>query len=295
MFRKNPASIVMAGVIGFGAFAVAKFAGNLIGKGIARIAGGSSAPAIAPAAGFGSIEALSSPLGNVLAAIIGVPLVLKFAPEDMKAPAATGIAVSALQSLALALLGAVHPGARAVLSGDAEAVRLAAMYGMGASIMPRYAPINGMGEYFASGVNGMGEYFESGVEGLGNYVGNQDLMQAAAGYGALEAGNTNHIDPSSNLDRELTIAEAAAGVGVIQQAAAGIAPYAAQAGMGEYFASGMSGLGAVANVPSADTWIPGMADPQIWAGTRAVNQPQSATEMTPAGVLSSPGSQGVFG
>lgn len=307
----------MAGLFAFLGLAGTKFAGNLIAKGIAKLSGGSAAAPPPPTSGLGSIAAMASPLGAVLAGLVGIPLTMKFVTDESKrTPLVLGQVTSVLHTLAVAMLGAVNSGAAAVLSGDDTAVKLAAMYGIGGgtSIMPHYAPINGVrgvGEYFEQrGVgeylaaqNGLGEYFESGVEGLGNYVGNVDLEQAAAGYGAAETNNTNHIDPSSDLERELTIAEAAAGVGsAVYQAAAGmrgmgaLPSYVAQAGgVGEYFASGVNGLGTVGIAPSANTWIPGMSDPQLWAGTRAVNENQEATAMIPAGVLQSGGNQGVFG
>jgi hypothetical protein len=320
LFRKNPGELLTAGLFGFLGFAGAKFAGNLIAKGIAKLAGGSAPPAAivapAPASGFGSIDAMASPIGALIAGGIGIFATMKFVTDPQKREALlTGTVVSMLHSVAMAALGAISPGAKAVLSGDDTAVRLAAMYGMGGgtSIMPHYAQINGYGEYVAQsgygalpsyvaqagmrggtgeyypGVQGMGEYFESGVEGLGNYVGNVELQQAAAGYGAGETMNTNHIDPSSDLDRELTIAEAAAGIG------GGV--YQAAAGMGEYFAAnGMQGFGNVGVAPSADTWIPGTSNPQLWAGTRPVTNDQEATAMVPAGVLSNGGGgQGVLG
>jgi hypothetical protein len=186
------------------------------------------------------------------------------------------------------------------LSGDAS--RMSAMFGFGESIMPRHAPIGEyfaqsgygqLGEYFAqSGVGQLGEFFESGVSGLGNYTGNPDMMQAAAGYGSYGEvpGGGNHIDPSSDLDRELTIAEAAAGVGA--------ASYEAAAGMGGgrfWPGQAYAGFGEINSLPSANTWIPGMAKPQIWAGTRAIDERQMATAMVPAGMLNSGGNQGVFG
>lgn len=314
LFRKNPGELVMMGLVGFAGFAASKFLGNLIAKGIAKLGSGSSAAAVVPAAapaasGFGGIDSVASPLGALIASGAGILLASKMVSDPEKKNALiTGFVVSGLHSVAMTLLGAISPGAKAVLSGDDMAVKLAAMYGMGGgtSIMPHYAPINGYrgtgeyltatGEYFS----GMGEYFESGVEGLGNYTGNPEIEQAAAGYGATDiSANTNHIDPSSDLDRELTIAEAAAGVGTVYQAAAGmrgLPPYAAQAGgFGEYFDSGVSGFGNVGTAPAANTWIPGMADPQLWAGTRAISQGQEATAQVPAGVLSSGGNQGVFG
>lgn len=303
----------MAGLLAFVGLAGTKFAGNLIAKGIAKLSAGSSA-APPPASGLGAISAMASPLGALLAGGLGIAATMKFVTDESKrTPLVLGQVCSVLHSIAVAALGAINPGAASVLSGDDTAVRLAAMYGMGGgtSIMPYYAPVNGgrgVGEYFQQrGVgeyltaqNGLGEYFESGVEGLGNYVGNVDIAEAAAGYGASETSNTNHIDPSSDLERELTIAEAAAGVGsAVYQAAAGmrgLPPYAAQAGgVGEYFSSGVNGLGNVGLAPSANTWIPGMSDPSLWAGTRAVNETQEATAMISAGVLQSGGNQGVFG
>lgn len=178
-----------------------------------------------------------------------------------------------------------------MLSGDGTAARISAMYGLGAgaSLQPHYAPISGFGEYFS----------EAGAaSGLGAYGPNPDIMQAAAGYGAADTsyGYGNHISPSSDLDRELTIAEAAAGIGTVQ-------PFEANAGTGEYFTGtgeyftegGMSGLGAIKSLPAADTWVPGMANAQLWAGVRSANEPQSAHMMLPAGVLETAGGAGIFG
>jgi hypothetical protein len=57
----------------------------------------------------------------------------------------------------------------------------------------------------------------------------------------------------------------------------------------------MQGLGAVKSLPAADTWVPGMADPQIWAGVKSVNDPQAQNMMQPAGVLETSGGAGIFG
>jgi len=184
-----------------------------------------------------------------------------------------GVLVSTLESLA--------PDVAPMLSGDSTAAKLSAMYGVGASIEPMYAPIDGMGEYFESGVSGLGA----------NYTSNPDMFQAAAGYGeAFQAAagyGSNHVDPMSNLENELTAVEAAAGVGV--------APYEASAGYGEYFESGVSGFGAIDTVPKASTWIPGTTDPQLWAGVRGVTEGQASTAMVPAGVLQTAGGAGILG
>ena len=83
--------------------------------------------------------------------------------------------------------------------------------------------------------------------------------------------------PSSDLDRELSIAEAAAGVGAVS-------PFEAAAG-----------FGAIQSLPRADTWVPGMSDPQLWAGARGIRRGQAATELTPAGILQTAGGGGTFG
>lgn len=321
LFRKNPGDFFMTGVIGFAGFAATKFFGNLIAKGLTALSASSAPPAatLAPVttapvvatpatSGLGSLDTVAAPLGAIVAGAVGIGLTMKMVQDPEKKEALlVGQVVSILHTLAVAGLKLVNADAASVLSGDDTAVKLAAMYGYrgfggGTSIMPRYAPINGMGEYlvaqsgmgalppYAAQAGGpMGEYFESGVEGLGNYIGNADIQQAAAGYGAGETANTNHIDPSSDLDRELNIAEAAAGVGANYQAAAGMR------GMGEYYDSGVSGLGNIGIAPSASTWIPGTSDGQLWAGTRAIDKGQEATAMVPAGVLTSGGGQGVLG
>lgn len=267
-----------------------------------------AAPASPAAAGLGGLaQNYAGVLGSVLAGGVSFFAANKFIDDaNTKQAVIGGIVTSTLMGMVVGLLKGSAPGAAAFLAGDDTAAKLSAMYGVrglgqGTSIMPHYAPINGygrLGEYFASP---MGEYFESGVAGLGssggaNYTSNPDLFQAAAGYGELATPNTNHIDPSSNLDRELTIAEAAAGVGSAYEAAAGygaLPSYEAQAGVGEYFAQ--SGLGHVSTVPSSSIWIPGSSDPQIWAGTRAINKGQEATAEVPAGILSTPGGSGILG
>lgn len=260
--------------------------------------------------GLGFLPSGLVPYAGIIAgaasAAAGVFLVSKTVKNaETRQLIAGGMVASFMHTLIVDLLKKTAPtfaGSLAGMSGGPGAARLSAMYGVGASIQPMYSNIgsgmgeyfssgvNGVGEYFSSGVNGlgaipsyeaaagMGEYFSSGVNGLGEYGSNPDMMQAAAGYGALDAGsNSNHLDPSSNLDRELSIAEAAAGVGSVgpMQAAAG--------------------LGSIRTLPAAQTWIPGESNPGIWAGVRPVDQSQQATAMIAAGTLQSGGGQGIFG
>lgn len=260
-------------------------------------------PATPPAtSGLEMLQPYKGLIGGGLGAVAGI-FITNMVVKDVKTKLLItgGIAGGFLHTVLVTVLDKVAPQMAGYLSGydDGTAARLSAMYGLGqgASIMPRYSPI---GEYFSEPMSGMGEYFTESLNGLGNYGANPDFYQAAAGVGALPNGNTNHLDPASDLDRELTIAEAAAGVGQIPQyeASAGmgrVQPYEASAGVGEYFTESMSGLGAVTTVPGADTWIPGTTYPQLWAGVRGVSQAQGAHALTPAGILQTDGGQGVFG
>lgn len=242
------------------------------------------------AAGLGAFSPL---IGGFIGggAVLGLGVVLssKFIEsEDTRRLVLAGMVASYAQTLLVSLLEKVAPQAAPMLSGG-EASRMSAMYGVDpASILPRYAPISGtrgVGEYFAQ--NGLGEYFgpTAGLgeyfaqSGLGAYEGNPNIMQAAAGYGALN-GATNHLDPSSDLERELSIAEAAAGVGNIDYAAAG---------MGDIYQAS-AGLGAINSVPSVDTNIP---SGQLWAGVRSVDAGDNSEN--PAGILSTQGGSGIFG
>lgn len=257
---------------------------------------------IAPAATSG-LPGAAAPIVKLLASA-AVAAAGTFAVKAVSKDAAVvnavagGMVASVLHQAVLTAVNLVSPAAAGYLSGDdSTAARLSAMYGVGGGIMPAYAPISGMGEYF-EGANGVGEYFEGangvgeyfeGTNGLGSYGANPDLYQAAAGYGMLgdnSDGYTNNINPSDDLDRQLTIAEAAAGVGA--------ASYEASAGYGAVYQAS-AGYGNVETVPGADTWVPGSANPQLWAGVRPVDEPQSATAMVPAGVLESGGGAGIFG
>ena len=276
------------------------------------------APAAAPAAaaqaaeGVGEIATVvRSTVGGGLAAVAGVMLAnALIGDQETKQLVAGGVVASFVHGLLVTALEGLVPDVVPMLSGDGTAARLSAMYGVGASIDPRYTPISGYGEYLAER-DGVGEYFESGISGLGNYGANPDIYEAAAGYGSIyeaAAGLGNHIDPSSNLDHELTMAEAAAGVGqlympptvmpptVTSDQAPALAPYTpiyeAQAGIGEYFESGISGFGDVAALPTADMSVPGG---QLWAGARAVTRDQGSTALTPAGILETAGGAGILG
>ena len=240
----------------------------------------------AAAAGLGALQPFVSGLigggGTMLAELF---LINKFVESpDQKRLLAAGVVTSFLHTLIVTAAERVAPQAAPMLAGG-EASRMSAMYGIDSqSLMPRYAAIgeyfsgqSGLGEYF-SGQSGLGEYF-SGQSGLGDYGTNPDIYEASAGYGALEA-PSNHIDPSSDLDRELSIAEAAAGVGDI---------YQASAGMGNIYEAS-AGMGALGPISSVSTNIPGG---ELWASVRGIGAGSSATE--PAGTLSTAGGSGIFG
>lgn len=248
------------------------------------------------AEGIGEIASVArATMGGGAAALVGVLAVNKLiSNQETKQLVAGGIVASFVHGVLVSVFETLAPDVAPMLSGDGTAARLSAMYGLGASIDPQYAPIDGMGEYFESGTAGvgaMGEYFESGTSGLGNYTANPDIYEAAAGYGevyeaAAGYGQSNHIDPNSNLDHELTMMEAAAGVGV--------APYEAAAGygFGEYLTEGTAGFGAIDVVPSVSTEIPGG---QLWAGARSVTAGQGENAMVPAGILQTAGGAGILG
>lgn len=305
LFKRNPSGLIGLALVGLGAAIGHRVLANVATMVFAKLGGSvqQAAPASPAASGLGSLaQNYAGVLGSAVAAAGGIFAAMKLIDDPAtKQAVVSGIFMSAGLGIAFNLLKGSAPGVASFLAGDDTAAKLSAMYGLGqggTSIMPHYAPINGMGEYFATPMSGMGEYFESGVQGLGNYTGNPDLFQAAAGYGEVQTGNTNHIDPSSDLDRQLSIAEAAAGIGSAYEAAAGygaLPRYEAQAGgMGEYFAA-TSGLGNIATVPTSSTWIPGTSDPQIWAGVRAIDRSQEATAEIPAGILSTPGGAGILG
>lgn len=260
-----------------------------------------------PTSGLGQLHGYGGALVGLGTAAAGILIANKLIKkEEDRKYVVGGIAASFLHTALVTILDLVgQPKVATMLSGmeDGTAAKISAMYGLGAgtSIQPEYQPIGeyfrggSMGEYF-TGMQGMGEYFNSGVEGLGalkpyeaaagfgnTYSSNPDLYQAAAGLGNIQEHQGNHIDPSSDLERELTIAEAAAGVGVgnLYQAAAGFG--ATQAPV------------RVSTVGRSSTWIPGQSDPSIWAGVRSINEPQSQHEMLPAGILQTDGGQGVFG
>jgi hypothetical protein len=293
-YRRNIGGVLTAALKSGVFVAMGLVAGKLLGgvvrdQVLARITG-SVATATPPAAsGLEALQPYNGLIASAAAAAIGAFVTNKF----VKDPTTRNLLIAGMgagfvhTALVFALDKLGQPKLVAALSGDATATRLSAMYGVGAaaSIEPRYAPI---GEYFSSGV---GEYFSSGV---GAYESNADIYQAAAGVGADDNayGHSNHVMPGSNLDRELSIAEAAAGVGAAGVGA--LQPYEAAAGFGEYF-SDMSGLGAVGPVASRSTWIPGQSDPQLWAGTRAITRSQASTAMQPAGLLETAGGQGIFG
>lgn len=300
LFRKNGAGdFLKMGAVLFAGFGLHRLLTNLVDQQLlTRLLPAPAAPAAT--SGF-SLEGNRGLIASILVgggtAFLANKVIKN--PETKKLIIG-GIAVSTVQGIAMSLLKMFMPSAANMLSGpeDGTAARLSAMYGLGAgaSIMPRYAAINGgMGEYFREPMNGMGEYFREPMNGIGEYISatnglgtygpNDDLYQAAAGMGNHDYSG-NHIDPSGDLDRQLTIAEAAAGVGALSpfEAAAGIGPMQAAAG-----------FGAIDTVPSADTWIPGSADGQLWAGVKRIDQSQSATEMVPAGTLQSAGGQGIFG
>jgi hypothetical protein len=251
-------------------------------------------------AGLGQLSSYNDLISGTVTGLVGIIAVQKLV-QDRQAQMllAGGMATSLLHTAIVTVLrGLSQDNIADYLAGDGTAARLSAMYGVGAlpaaSIQPMYAPAAGLGQPLyqaAAGLGrppmqaaaGLGEYFESGVEGLGNYTGNPELMQAAAGFGQVPEIQGAHIDPSSDLDRELSISEAAAGVG---------------GNLGEYFESGVEGLGDFygpdGSIPRSSTWVPGQSNPSLWAGVRPVSRPQEATANVTGGMLQSASGSGIF-
>ena len=290
-FRRNQFLATAKAVLKIGAITTAGFVAHkavtkvFTDQILDRILGSSGAASPAKPAAASGLEALQpyrSIIGGAAVAAAGVFLANKVVKDTQtKMFLTAGIATSLVHSIAVVALAKLAPSYSGYLSGDGTAANISAMYGFGAgaSIMPEYHPINGLGEYFAQ-------------NGLGAYTSNPDLMQAAAGYGVVENQNSNIVDPGGDLDAQLSIAEAAAGVGAV--------PYEAAAGFGRVqpfeASAGYGGFGAVSTVPpTADTWIPGSSHGQLWAGTRDITAGQSAHEMVSAGIMETGGNQGVFG
>jgi hypothetical protein len=293
----------MGGMITVGIIGQKILAGVIRSQILDRILKPAAAPAPAPAAGLGGLEEYNPLIAGALA-VAGGMFVTNMVVKDhqTKTLIMGGFGAGFMHSLLIFLLDKLNqPTLADMLAGEGTAARISAMYGLGAgvSLQPHYAPI-GMGEYFSEGMSGLGAApaLYQAAAGMGAYGANPDIYQAAAGYGDTDTsyGFGNHVNPSSDLERELTIAEAAAGVGAVQsyEASAGTGEYFT--GTGEYFSEpGVSGLGAIKTLPAADTWVPGMANPQLWAGVKSVGEPQSEHMMLPAGVLETAGGAGIFG
>jgi hypothetical protein len=288
MFRRNQGFMTTlkegakVGLIVFAGVAAHKAATKLLTELVLdKFLGAAATPATPPApAAVSGLEVLQ-PYKKIIAGIAVAGLgsfaanaVIK--DQETKKYAIAGMWGSLLHTVIVDLLaafgGATGGKVAQYLSGYDDSTA----YSLGASIMPMYRPV---GEYFDQG---MGEYFEGATAGLGNYGMNGDIYQAQAGYGAMPDSNSGHIDPSSDLDRELTLAEAAAGVGALPS-------YEAAAGLGDFIGNGHKAIG------SRSTWIPGETNPGTWAPVTSVSRGQAATAMVPAGILQTGGGSGVFG
>lgn len=283
-FRRNEGMLttlkdaLKVGAIALAGLAVHRVAAKLLSDVVlTRVIG---APAVAPpaVAGLEMLQPYKGLIASAASAAIGIFATVKLVKDpDTRKYLIGGVAGSFLLSALIDVLKGFGGSSGAQVASYLSGYDQGTAESLGASIMPHYAPI---GEYFDGQ---LGEYFESGMSGLGNYGGNPDIYQAAAGVGAMPSLNTAHVDPSSDLDRELTLAEAAAGVGAASyEAAAGM-------GLGEFLGGGGRSL------PAASTWVPGTSRPDIWAPVTGVNKPQAATAQTAAGILQTGGGGGVFG
>jgi len=252
------------------------------------------------------------PICGGLVAMGGVWATQRFVKNpEARASIASGMVVSWLQSLVMTALDALGMGEWAArLEGvPSTAYQL---QGDETSIMPRYAPTSGVGEYFAAqdglgeyfaasgmgeyfAASGMGEYFaSSGVAGVGNYEGagplamQPSIQQAAAGR--IDDG----IRPD-NAERALMLTEAAAGMGLpppVHAYEEGVLGQFQQAAAGQ-FEQAAAGIGQVERVGTSSTWIPGTSDPSLWAGTISADDSQGESEIA-AGILEGPGGSGIL-
>lgn len=227
-------------------------------------------------------------------AVLGTWAAAKVAPKRA-AELGGGMWTSWLHTTIVKLLGMTSgtSGIRSYIAGTDRMSTAAAigrtrrgMRGLGAApqrtIMPHYAPTGrpggiqqavaqaGTGEYFSA--SGLGEYFaSSGVKGVGQYEKAGPLVtQASAGMGQVV---DDGVRPDSNLDDVLTLAEA-------------------QAGLGEYYSARPDGQ--MYSLPQRSTWVPGTTNPELWSGTKGASDSQATSEL-PAGILQTPGGNGIFG
>jgi len=230
---------------------------------------------------------------------LAVAATMRFAPKKYATELAGGFLLSFLHTTVVTVLQAQsnadvaaaaawlagYEGYRSPSSAAAIGRGLRGMRGLGSapqqSIMPRYNAIGpksnymqavagrgSMGEYFSA--NGLGEYFASDVQGVGNYEKAGPLVtQAAAGLGqTIDDG----VRPDANLDDQFALMEA-------------------QAGLGEYYSNRSTKAGRENYViPQQSQWIPS----GMFAETQGAGDPASTSEI-PAGILESPGGNGVFG
>jgi hypothetical protein len=265
--------------------------------------------------------------------IIGVNVLFKRADEKTRLLLNGGIFTSLLAQTAVSVLTALNqPTLLSYLSGypnsTAYGLRGRGMRGFERntqSIMPRYAPVSGMGQYRQAaagmrgmrGMRGMGEYFAS--NGLGEYFASSAVQGVghyeAAGPLALQPNNAvgqieDGIRPDADLDRVMTLAESAAGLGqgyrqaaagmgqAYRQAAAGMgraprrmAPRRGMRGLGEFYsAQPNNGDFSEYRVPTEDQWIP---SGPLWAGEMSAGDTATESEI-PAGILQGPGGNGIL-
>lgn len=268
--------------------------------------------------------------GGVMAlGIVAVNAVMKKADQKTRTAINAGLVVSWLQQVAVGVATAMgqpqlltylegypHSSAyrlrgvgrtRGMWGGRRQSAGMGALEKSAVSIMPQYAPVSGLGQpawQAAAGVRGTGEFFASNA--MGEYFANKGLQGVGhyekAGPLAMQPNNAmgqaidDGIRPDADLDRIMTLAESAAGLGQpFHQAAAGMgqAPafHQAAAGMGEFY-SAAPGNGSMVEyrVPTQSQWIP---SGPLWAGKMPAGDTPTESEI-PAGILQGPGGNGVL-
>jgi hypothetical protein len=301
-FMSNLQNALKSGLIVTAGFVTHKVLTNLLCDRVLDGVFAKASPAIQqwkkPICGFGTF-------------LIGVPLAAMVSRKNAIEIGA-GMAASFLQSLLVSAFAAANqPEIVNALSGysnsrayDLRGVRRRrGLRGNNqTSIMPRYTPVSGYlqaaagyeqaaagyeqaaagtGEYFAP--NGTGEYFGSNatgeyfapanLQGVGDYEpAGQLAMQATAGTRQVIS---DGIRPDGDLDRQMDIMEAAAGL----------------RGLGAYDEAVQNNGGvSLDRVGQQSQWVP---NGPLWAGESVVNASQQTSEIS-AGILQRQGGNGVL-
>jgi len=245
-----------------------------------------------------TLSAWGKPIVGLAVGLAGIAVISKAVKNADTAKAlGGGMVASWVQNFVVtALLALNQPAVAGALAGVGGGVgryrrrNRRGMRGMGQAwtgIGPRYTPVGeyeqaaaGMGQYMQAAA-GTGDYFTpsatgeyflppSQVKGVGFYEQAGPLAMQGRATGQIDDG----IRPDADLDKVMTLSEAAAGVG-----------------MGEFYTGEQrNGDWYDTTVGTQSQWIP---NGPLWAGELKVADTQGESDL-PAGVLAGPGGNGVL-